>query len=225
MTLTTKTKWTIRARTLLLLAVAIHAPVVLHGQSMPRPLAPTGAALIAIAAPVEQPPRIDGVLDEAFWETIPPITDFRQRVPVDGDFPTERTEVRIAFDSDAIYFGIKLFDSRPDLIRRSILQREGRIDEDDHIWIGLDTYHDGRNAYLFEVNSFGTQGDGLITDESMGSGAWNWEGVYRSEGRVTDEGWVLEVAIPFTTIRFEDSEARKPVRRPTWCDDPTCALH
>jgi hypothetical protein len=187
---------------------------------MPRPLAPTGAALTAIAAPVDQAPRIDGVLDEAFWETIPPITDFRQRVPVDGDFPTERTEVRIAFDSDAIYFGFRLFDSHPDLIRRSILQREGRIDEDDHIWIGLDTYHDGRNAYIFELNSFGTQGDALITDESMTLSDWNWEGVYRSEARVTDEGWTLEVAIPFTTIRFEDAEApemgvaiRRAIRR------------
>ena len=214
-----KTKWMTGARTLLLGAVAMHVPFALTGQSMPRPL-PPGAALTAIAAPVEQAPRIDGVLDEAFWETIPPITDFRQRVPVDGDSPTERTEVRIAYDRDAIYFGLELFDSRPDLIRRSIFHREGRIDEDDHIWIGLDTYHDGRNAYLFEVNSFGTQGDGLITDETMGSGAWNWEGVYRSEGRVTDEGWVLEVAIPFTTIRFEDPEApqmgiaiRRSIRR------------
>jgi len=218
--MTTKKKWRSGARTLLLIAVATHAPAVLHGQSMPRPLAPTGAALTAIAAPVDQAPRIDGVLDEAFWETIPPITDFRQRVPVDGDFPTERTEVRIAFDSDAIYFGFRLFDSHPDLIRRSILQREGRIDEDDHIWIGLDTYHDGRNAYIFELNSFGTQGDALITDESMTLSDWNWEGVYRSEARVTDEGWTLEVAIPFTTIRFEDAEApemgvaiRRAIRR------------
>ncbi len=218
--MTTKKKWRSGARTLLLIAVATHAPAVLHGQSMPRPLAPTGAALTAIAAPVDQAPRIDGVLDEAFWETIPPITDFRQRVPVDGDFPTERTEVRIAFDSDAIYFGFRLFDSHPDLIRRSILQREGRIDEDDHIWIGLDTYHDGRNAYIFELNSFGTQGDALITDESMALSDWNWEGVYRSEARVTDEGWTLEVAIPFTTIRFEDAEApemgvaiRRAIRR------------
>ena len=194
------------AGTLWLIGVAMRIPMALSGQSVPDPSA-SPAALTAVAAQVEQAPRIDGVLDEAFWETIPPITDLRQRFPIDGGSPTERTEVRIAFDGDAIYFGFKLFDARPDLIRRSILQREGRIDEDDHIWIGLDTYHDGRNAYIFELNSFGAQGDALITDESMTLSDWNWDGVYQSEARITDEGWVLEVAIPFTTIRFDDAEA------------------
>lgn len=214
-----KTRRPSRIGTLLLIGVAIGIPATLSGQSVPLPSA-SAAEFTVAAVRVEQAPRIDGVLNEAFWEAIPPITDFRQRVPVDGDFPTERTEVRIAFDRDAIYFGFKLFDSRPDLIRRSIFHREGRIDEDDHIWIGLDTYRDGRNAYIFELNSFGTQGDALITDEGMTSSAWNWEGVYWSEARITDEGWVLEVAIPFTTIRFENPEApemgiaiRRAIRR------------
>ncbi len=137
----------------------------------------------AVAVPVQQAPRLDGVLDEAFWATGPPITDLWQHAPTDGGLASERTEVRIAYDENAIYFGFKLFDSEPDLIRRSILHREGRNDQDDHIWIGLDTYHDGRNAYLFEMNSFGTQGDVLITDESMTLDDWNWEGVCRSEAR------------------------------------------
>jgi hypothetical protein len=200
------TKWLSGARALLWIGVAMYIPMTLRGQSVPRS-SPSPAAPTAVAVRVEQAPRIDGVLDEAFWETIPPITDFRQRVPVDGGSPTERTEVRIAFDGDALYFGFKLFDSSPDLIRRSIIRRDGRQDEDDHILIGLDTYHDGRNAYIFESNSFGAQGDALITDESMTLSDWNWDGVYRSEARVTDEGWVLEVAIPFTTIRFDDAEA------------------
>jgi hypothetical protein len=188
------------------------------GGSGPRGV--PGTSLGAVAVRVDQAPQIDGVLDEGFWETIPAITDFRQNQPVDGGVPTERTEVRIAFDRDNLYFGFKLFDSEPELIRRSILHREGRNDEDDHIWIGLDTYHDGRNAYIFEVNSFGTQGDALITDENMTGDDWNWEGVYRSEAQITREGWVLEVAIPFTTIRFADVEApemgiaiRRAIRR------------
>ncbi len=165
-------------------------------------------------------PDIDGVLDEAFWQTIPVISDFVQREPVDGGQPSERTEVRIAFDEGHLYFGFVLYDSEPELIRRSILHREGRIDQDDHIWIGLDTYNDDRNAYLFEVNSFGTQGDALFNDESMTLDDWNWEGVYRSEARITEEGWTLEVAIPFTTIRFSDVPApemgiaiRRAIRR------------
>jgi hypothetical protein len=165
------------------------------------------ASPVARAVRVDRAPDIDGILAEAFWAGIEPITDFRQREPVDGAVPTEQTEVRIAFDEHGLYFGLVMRDSDPSAIRRSILQREGRIDQDDRIIIALDTYHDGRNAYIFELNAFGTQGDALISDEDMVLDDWNWEGVYESEGRVTDEGWVLEVAIPFTTIRFSDAEA------------------
>ncbi len=160
----------------------------------------------ARATRVSQVPDIDGNLDEAFWATLPVISGFRQREPVDGAEASERTEVRIAFDENNLYFALRMFDSEPELIRRSILQREGRIDQDDNVRIALDTYHDRRNAYIFELNPFGTQGDALISDESMTLSDWNWEGVYRSEGRITEDGWQLEVAIPFTTIRFSDDE-------------------
>ena len=151
-------------------------------------------------------PDIDGVLAEAFWSDIEPVSDFRQRVPVDGAPSSELTELRVAFDDDHLYFGIVLHDSDPSGIRRSILHREGRIDQDDNIRIGLDTYHDKRNAYIFEINPFGTQGDALITDESMTLSDWWWEGVYESQARITDDGWVVEAAVPFTTIRFADSD-------------------
>ena len=174
----------------------------------------------AVATFTPVPPVLDGVLDDALWADIAPIDDFRQRDPVDGGVPSERTEVRIAYDSDHLYFGFALYDSDPEAIRRSILHREGRIDQDDHVWIVLDTYHDKRNAYIFELNAFGTQGDALFTDEALGMNDWNWEGVYESEARITDFGWTLEVAIPFTTIRFSEAEAptmglaiRRAIRR------------
>ncbi len=159
----------------------------------------------AVATRVSERPTIDGVLDEAFWRTIEPITDFRQRDPVDGAPATERTEVRIAFDENGLYFGMMMFDSEPDLILRNILQRGGWIDKDDRVIIALDTYHDGRNAYEFEIGALGAQDDALISDES--SEDWNWDGVYETAARVTADGWVLEVAIPFTTIRFDDPTA------------------
>ncbi len=187
-----------------LLAAALLSPLGLVGQKNSQ-ASPSGAALSAVAVPITTAPRIDGVMDEAFWASISPITEFRQRVPVDGRPPSERTEVRIAYDQKAIYFGMMMYDSEPELIRNSILVREGKLSQDDHVWIGLDTYHDRRNGYLFEVNAFGTQGDALITDES--SMNWDWEGVYQSQGRITEDGWVLEVAIPFTSIRFSAEDA------------------
>lgn len=163
------------------------------------------AVVRAVRAP--EPPVVDAVLDEPFWREVPVVSDFRQRVPVDGAPASERTELRVAFDGDNLYFALVLHDSDPAGIRRSILHREGRIDQDDNIRIGLDTYHDRRNAYIFEINPFGTQGDALITDESMTLADWNWEGIYESEARITEDGWVVEAAIPFTTIRFSDEAA------------------
>ena len=158
----------------------------------------------ATATPVPRPPIIDGVLDEPLWAMIEPITDFRQRDPVDGAPGSEPTEVRIGYDANALYFGFVFHDSEPSLIRRSILHRGGRIDKDDRVIVALDTYHDRRNAYIFEIGALGTQDDALISDESMTLDDWNWDGVFTSETRVTEDGWVLELEIPFTTIRFPD---------------------
>jgi hypothetical protein len=171
---------------------------------MPDP--PRGASARAVARRIEVAPVIDGVLDEPFWSTLEPVTDFVQREPVDGGFPSERTEVRIAYDEDNLYFGFLLHDSDPDAIRASVLHRGGNIGLDDHIVIGLDTFNDRRNGYIFEMNSLGTQDDAIFTDESITREDWSWDGVYRSETRRTDQGWVLEVAIPFTTIRFPRQE-------------------
>ncbi|MDA0327578.1 MAG: DUF5916 domain-containing protein [Gemmatimonadetes bacterium] len=159
----------------------------------------------AVAHPIEVAPVIDGVMDEAFWATIDPISDFLQREPVDGATPTERTEVRIAFTADALYFGMTMFDAEPELILGNILQRGGWIDKDDNVRIALDTYNDGRNGYLFEIGALGTQDDALISDEANLD--WNWDGLYTTETRITDDGWVLEVEIPFTTLRFDDPTA------------------
>jgi hypothetical protein len=200
--------------------LALIGAVPAHAQMPTGPVESSAADFAAQAIFAETAPKIDGVLDEPFWQMVPVISDFRQREPVDGAVATERTEVRIAYDENNLYFGFLLSDSEPQLIRRSILQREGRIDQDDHIWIALDTYNDDRNAYIFELNSFGTQGDALFSDESMSLADWNWEGVYRSEARITADGWALEVAIPFTTIRFSEAAApemgiaiRRAIRR------------
>jgi hypothetical protein len=182
-------------RRFLLLALAL-LPAVLHAQA-PEP------RIVAVRA--ETPPRIDGVLDDAVWAQAIPTADFRQRQPVDLGAPTERTELRVAYDERALYIGLKLFDREPHLIRAAILDRGGRIDKDDNVRIALDTFFDRKNAYIFEINPLGTQDDAILTDE--GQPNWNWDGVYRSEAKITAEGWTLEVMIPFTTIRFSASEA------------------
>lgn len=155
---------------------------------------------------VEQPPRVDGQLDDDVWKAIPPITDFIQVWPADGSPATERSEVRIAYDRDNLYFAFKFYDREPHLIRAKNLERGGRNDRDDHAYIALDTYRDGRNAYLFEMNALGTQDDATITDENITIDSFSWDAVFKSETVIDEEGWSMEVSIPFRQLRFPDGE-------------------
>lgn len=160
-----------------------------------------------VAIRTGEPLRIDGQLDEPIWDTIQPIVAFVQRLPMDGGKPTEKSEMRIVYDDHYLYFGFTFFDSEPENVRATILNRGGYIHRDDKLEIALDTYHDRRNAYLFEMNPLGTQDDALITDENRpGMDEWAWDGVYVSEGNITEFGWVLEVAIPWTTLRFPSKD-------------------
>ena len=155
----------------------------------------------------EQEIKIDGLLDEKIWNEVQPITEFVQRLPQDGANPTEKSEMRIIYNSNYLYFGFIFFDSEPEKIRATILNRGGWIHRDDKLEIALDTYLDRRNAYLFEMNPLGTQDDALITDENRPSlDEWAWDGIYLSKGRVTDFGWILEVAIPWNTLRFPSED-------------------
>jgi hypothetical protein len=190
-------------------ALALLVPGGAFGQSSNASTSSRPSSLSEIrAVRISEPIQIDGVLDEAVWQTLTPTSGFRQRWPVDGSPATEQTEVRVAYDDRAIYFGLIMHDSEPDLIMRSILHREGRIDKDDRIIIALDSYHDRRSAYIFELNAFGTQGDAHFTNEHLNfPDDWMWEGVYESNARITEGGWELEVAIPLTTIRFDPANA------------------
>lgn len=151
-------------------------------------------------------PNIDGLLDDDVWKRIEPITLFTQIWPDDGSPATEASEARIAYDRDFLYFAFMFYDDNPELIRAKNLERGGRNDRDDHAYIGLDTYLDGRNAYLFEMNALGTQDDAYVTDEHITIDSFSWDAVFRSETTITEDGWTLEVAIPFRQLRFPEGD-------------------
>lgn len=165
---------------------------------------PTTNEFTAVLA--DQAPRIDGNLDDDIWKTIEPITQFTQVWPSDGSPATEQTEVRIAYDQNNLYFALKFYDKNPELIRAKNLERGGRNDRDDHAVIALDTYMDGRNAYLFEMNALGTQDDATITDETITTTSFSWDAVFLSETIIDDEGWSMEVSIPFRQLRFPEGD-------------------
>lgn len=151
-------------------------------------------------------PRADGLLDDAIWKQIQPMTDFVQRWPVEGAAPTEESWVKIAYDEDYLYFAFQFSDKEPELIRAKNMERGGRNDRDDHAYIGIDTFLDGRNAFLFEMNALGTQDDALIADERMTLDSYSWDAVFVSETVINDQGWSMEVRIPFRQLRFPEGD-------------------
>jgi len=166
---------------------------------------------IAEAVRIDQRPRLDGTLDDPFWQQAAPITGFKQREPYEGQLATENTEVRVLYSKNEIYFGIACHDSGRPLATQ--LRRDVTQELDDYFEIVIDSRHDRRNAYVFQINPLGTQRDALITDEQAGDpvagqnqdGDTGWDGVWISEARVTRDGWTATVAIPFSTLNFMHS--------------------
>ena len=164
----------------------------------------------AEATRVNQAPKLDGTLDDPLWQTAKAISNFRQREPHEGEPATENTEVRILYTRHAVYFGIYCHDFDPSRIIATELRRDVSQDLDDHFDILIDSNHDRRDAYVFEINPLGTQNDGLIVEEqkSTDSGDFDrgWDGVWTSEARITRDGWTATVEIPFTTLNFTHSK-------------------
>src|SRR5262245_44494699 len=166
--------------------------------------------ITAEATYVEVAPKLDGTLDDPLWQSAKVIADFRQREPNEGQPATEKTEVRILYTRRAVYFGIHCYDSLPSGIIATELRRDTTQDLDDYFEILIDSTHDRRGAYVFQVNPLGTQSDGLIVEgqgdaDDQGDFDRGWDGVWTSEARITSEGWAATVEIPFTTLNFSNS--------------------
>ncbi len=161
---------------------------------------------------------IDGVLDEQAWADAAVGTDFIQREPDTGQPSSERTEVRVVYTPKILYVGVYCFDSEPSLVINKEMQRDQPLWRDDSLDILFDTFDDNRNAYVFETNPNGAQTDALITDEGR-SFNLQWDGVWNVKAQVTADGWVAEIAIPFSTLRFDPAaeqwgfQVRRIIRR------------
>ena len=192
----------------LVLTLLIAPRVEATSQTRAGAVSPEQTGRVAQAARVDHAPKLDGMLDDPLWQQATPITNFRQREPYEGQPPTERTEVRILYTRNEVFFGVACYDSEPRGIVATELRRDVSQELDDYFEIIIDSSHDRRNAYLFQINPLGTQRDGLITDESRsdsGDGDPGWDGVWTSEARITPQGWTATIAIPFSTLNFMQS--------------------
>ncbi|MEX1184093.1 MAG: DUF5916 domain-containing protein [Gemmatimonadota bacterium] len=170
-----------------------------------------------VAARTAESPAIDGVLDDAVWSDAPLFSGFVQREPVEGAPVSERTEVRVLYDSRAIYIGAWLYDREPGGIVSGEARRDADIGDADAIVFIIDTYLDRQNGFVFGTTPAGIEYDGQVTREGEGgaganmrqqSGAGggfnkNWDGSWQVATSRDADGWYAEFRIPFSTLRYD----------------------
>lgn len=155
----------------------------------------------AIAVRIEKAPRIDGYLDDAAWQNIIPIKDFMQFIPVYNVPASHPIEVKFAYDDEAIYVGARMYDPYPDSILHQLGNRDDENLNVDRLGVVFDTYDNELDAYIFIVAASGVQYDQRVQDAS-------YNAVWESKARIDEKGWVVEMKIPYSALRFPKTEVQ-----------------
>ncbi len=175
-----------------------------------------------MAVKVLQPPKLDGKLDDAAWQNVPSAIDFIINSPDFGKPSSKRSDVKVVYTDEAIYVGAYLYDDPKD-IRRQLTQRDNEKFQDaDNFGVAFDTYKDKQNAFQFIVTSANVQSDvrisatyipssdGLSTTNSFTNPGfdYSWDAVWDSRTSITADGWIVEMEIPFSAIRFAKKDVQ-----------------
>jgi hypothetical protein len=162
-----------------------------------------GEDLTVRAFPAGTPFTLDGRLDEPVYGRVAPIDGFVQQEPRAGAPVTEKTDVWILFDRDNVYISARMWDSQPERIVGNDMRRDGTIATNDSFSVILDTFRDRRTAFLFITNPLGGLQDGHVTSE------WdynqNFDPIWYVKAARFEQGWSVEIAIPFKTLRYKSS--------------------
>ena len=161
-------------------------------------------------------PAIDGVLDEAVWREAPMLDDFTQQEPSDGAPASERTEVRLLYDAEHLYIGVRALDSDPSGVIATEMRRDSpRLLDEDNFQIILDTFRDSRSGYMFVTNPLGAKLEQQVFEEGAGNlrGAASninrdWNGVWDAAATRTADGWIAEISIPMVTVRSPEVDVQ-----------------
>jgi len=162
---------------------------------------PDGRRLVG-AVEARAPMTIDGALDEEAWRTAQPAGAFVQAEPHEGEPASELTEVRIAYDRDALYIGVVCHDTPPAVLVVNDIRKDFGTGEQDSFELILDTFADRRNGFVFVVNPAGAKSDTQIANEGRDVNT-NWDAVWNVATTRSENGWTAEIRIPFKTLRFE----------------------
>lgn len=157
------------------------------------------------AIPTTETIIIDGVSRESSWSNALPAKDFTQRDPFEGEPESEKTEVRVLYDNQALYIFFNMLDSDPSKIIQRLSRRDDNDVESDNVTLSIDSYHDHQTGVTFSVNAAGTKSDGLMSDDGK-TRDFSWNAVWDVATQVNSNGWTAEFRIPFSVIRFKPSD-------------------
>jgi hypothetical protein len=184
-----------------ILALLLLAPTALAQTTDPLP---DNGRKVATAVQISEGTiRIDGRLDEAAWQEIPAIIDFTQKEPTEGAPPTDRMEVRFAYDDAAIYVGARMYTRNPAAIQAPLGRRD-TVTQAEHMFVSLDTYLDRRTAYTFGVTASGVRLDRYHPRDEEEFYDAGFEPVWEAQTSIDNQGWSAELWIPFSQLRFSD---------------------
>ena len=149
----------------------------------------------------DTPPVVDGKLGDPAWSQAAVIDDFVQVGPDEGAKPTEKTEIYLLYDDNALYIGARMYDREPSRISASILKQHTGLRNDDRLAVIVDPFDTHRGAYRFELNPNGVRVDSLY--KRTGGFDTNWATIWQGEAHIDGKGWTAEMAIPFKSLSFD----------------------
>lgn len=150
---------------------------------------------------VDEPPVLDGKLDDDAWGFSAVVTDLHQINPDEGGAPSERSQILVVYTKDALYIGARFWDREPDKIGALLLRQGDFSWGEDSITVMVDPLNKGRNGYAFDLTANGVRNQALY--ESVTNENWAWRGIWHGETSHDEKGWIAEIEIPFKTLSFD----------------------
>jgi uncharacterized protein DUF5916/cellulose/xylan binding protein with CBM9 domain len=178
------------------LFILISIPIIAIGQNLPQ------EAKVSISKAIDII-KVDGVLDEKTWFKADVAKDFYLSYPVDNDFATSQTEVKIAFDDNFMYFGIVCYDPSPGKYIVESLRRDWGFRNTENVGVYIDPFNDKTNGFSFNISPYNVQREGLISNARDIS--TDWDNKWYSEVTNFEDKWIVEIAIPFKTLRYKNN--------------------
>jgi hypothetical protein len=187
------------------LGCLLLSSVVAFAQS---PRSPAAARATFTASRAASPIIIDGVLDEQAWQQAVNVPVAYEWAPGDNIAPPVRTDCLVTYDAKNLYIAFRAYDPRPAEIRAHLMDRDDTdtLIQDDHVGLMIDTFNDERRAFQFRVNPLGVQADAIFSEQD-GIEDFSWDMIWKSTGRITADGYIVEIALPLKQLRFQSGQS------------------